>query len=261
MGQTTPRVAAAFAASGQTTPRVVPPSCQPISRKGRALLQQAEAHLECGDIESCARLCAKALGLGPNPFAHRLMGRCMLLVGQSSAAIEQYRLAVAADSADWETRIELCEALFQPSGGMGLPSDLAGAAEEHATGCLNAIQIAKQRTTSVARARAAEIRAHWMLSRLAKQAVDPVRAAGHMLAAGDLGRAWLNPPTSRLPRVDVSGGSRKVTLAGRRVKLVPLSKYPLLCRLRGLLSDEDCSHIISSATTRLEESGESSECG
>jgi prolyl 4-hydroxylase len=211
-----------------------------------------------------------------------LVARFLRANGKVPEAMKHYESACELDPSGWAPRLEVAEALIEadPYSGAGLPAQLAG----HALRCCReACELAvrererfgRRDNLRGARCLAAELRARGMLGRLLRGARhDPEGAAAAMGAASALAERYCNPAMATLPRLGVTGPhaklfkeraasgaggpaavSAKLSLLGRSVRVQRLSRFPLLYRVSGLLSAEECRHVVRSATPSLESSG------
>ena len=240
-----------------------------ISAAAEKLASEAEQRLLAGDGPGCTTMAMKALQLGPSPLAHVLVARSLLSNDKPEEGVKHYDLAFELDPSSWDLRIEAVEALVSDDqfAGAGLSPELAARAVRYAREACELVEedrLKHGRSDPLrgARALSYELRARGLLGRLLRVQRDDAGAARAMSQADALSQRYCNPAMAFLPRLGkagsaISGDQRaaKLKLHGRTVQLERLSKYPALFRVRGLLSKQECKHVIACAKPRLDQSG------
>ncbi len=218
------------------------------------LTKAAGAAFEGGQFEACAKACTQALQLGPNAPAYELLAKCCAIRGESRAALDYFTQAAAADPTHWTSRVAVADCVVVHDVASG--EDAWALAEQHAREALGILEL-QTSAAALVEARAAHIRCHWLLSRLAQIRRDGQAASMHLFKAKELASKWLDKPTSRLPRVEVPKSStRHISLPGRDASLPlrRLAKFPLLLHVSGLLTKAECEYVIDKARPLLQDS-------
>jgi prolyl 4-hydroxylase len=99
------------------------------------------------------------------------------------------------------------------------------------------------------------LKARWLLSRLCVLRGDAHASQQHAVAVMTFIRKRLEPATALLPR----GPIKALTLGGRpgaHDRIERVCAYPSLWRIRGFVTDEECSHLIAKATRQRLEASE-----
>ena len=236
-----------------TLPEANTPEATALGAAAARLLQHAKSTFELGDMATCQSLCKDVLRKAPScADAYDLLARVSAVGGDAPGALTLFDAAADVDAAHWQSRLQVaeCVVVHQVAEGEAALS----LARQRATEAVGVLVRATAERHAAAAAKAALLRLHWLLSRIA-QALhnDSGAAAAHLAEAARLAHRWLDPPTSRLPRVTsaakTAAKAPRTALPGlpRPVRVERLAACPLLLRVGGLVLPSECERVTSLA--------------
>ena len=245
-------------------PSTVATAKKKVSLEAETIAQLAEQALLAGDGLSAGKLARAALEKGGSPLAHSILARSCVAAGCYDEALDHFDKAAALDANDWRCRLEAIEELVESragkGSGVGLPIPLAIRCEVHARECVAIVERNRSSKTlpreDRAFAVAVELRARGVWSRLLRCLGQREPSTAVLAAAEQLASTHLNPATAKLPRLTAKSRGKPLALpGGRKVVVEQLSRYPPLFRIKNLLSDAECAHVIECAKPLLNLSG------